>query len=123
MNFSMDDYQEAVDKVRDEMAKAAGDAGIGALGEWLTERLQREPGIAPKILAKDKALAGAFGKIREYARKIAKGGAACVADTKAFEIAGEYFGIPATPQEAPKPQALAPAGGDALDLDALLDMD
>ena len=120
MNYSMDDYQEAVDKVRDETAKAAENPGIGALGEWLTERLQMEPGIAPKILQKDKTLAGAFGKIRDYARKIAKGGAACVTDAKAFEIAGEYFGIPAKPQEAPKPQALAPAGGDALDLDTLL---
>lgn len=121
--MSMDEQQKAMDKVRDEAAKAAGDAGIGALGEWLTERLAGEPGIAPKILQKDKTLTGAFGKIRDYARKIAKGGAACVTDTKAFEIAGEYFGIPAKPQEAPKPQALAPAGGDALDLDALLNMD
>ena len=113
--------QQAMDKIRDEMARAADNSGIAVLGEWLTERLTREPGIAGAILQNDKSLAGAFNKIRDYARKIAKGGSACVADTKAFEITSEYFGIPARPEEAPpEPQALAPGEPDALDLDALL---
>lgn len=114
---------QAMDKLRDEMAKAPDHPGIGVLGEYMTERLQREPALADRILEKGKTLEAAFGKIRDHARKIAVKGAACVEDKKAFEIACEYYGI-APEGEKAAPEPTGPAASpldDPLDLDELLE--
>ena len=112
---------KAMDKLRDEMAKNAGDAGISALGEYMTARLQEDAGLAEKILDEKKNLAGAFGAVREYARKNQKGGFCAVSDQKAFEICCDYFGIGAqAPAEAPRQETKAAQAGD-IDLDALLE--
>ena len=109
---------KAVDKLRDEMAKHAGDAGIAALGEYLTARLLENPEIAEKILANGKTIAGAFNEVREYARKNQKGGFCAVSDEKAYEITCQYFGIDAqAPARAP---AAEKTSADEIDLDALL---
>lgn len=111
---------KAVDKLRDEMAKHTGDAGIAALGEYLTTRLMENPGIAEKILADGKTIAGAFNTVREYARKNQKGGFCAVSDEKAYEITCQYFGIDAqAPAPAPAPAA-EKTSADEIDLDALL---
>lgn len=117
----MAETDRAMDLIRDEMAKAHDNPGISILGEYLTERLQGEPGIAAAILKQKEPLAFGFAAIKEHARKIAKGGYACVDDKTGFALACKALGIaeakPAAKIEAPKTQAPAP---DALDLDALL---
>lgn len=121
-------YDQAMDKIRDEMAGKDAGPGIAALGEYLTARLQKEPGIAGMILAKGKTLLGAFLSIKEVARKRQKSGFAYVAPEEAFALTCQYFGIgedtstgagpcPA-PQGEAKAQALAQ--GSELDLDALM---
>jgi len=112
----MSKQDEAMDRIRDEMAKDAS-AGVAALGEWLTKRLRREPGIADRVLDKGKSLAGAFRAVEAFARKNQKNGFCCVSDEKAYELAGEYYGFTADAQ-APAEEEPAAAG---LDLDALLD--
>lgn len=112
---------EAMDRLRDEMAKNAEDEGIAFLGEYLTERLMAEPEIAGKLKAEGKSLEGAWNEVIAYARKNQKGGFCTVSDGKAREIACAYYGIAEKAEEQPHAAAAQtkeePA---ALDLDALL---
>ena len=87
-------YTRAVDKLRDEMAKADGQ--LRYLGEGMTVLLQLRPECEAAILEKGKTLSGALSAIRSAA----KGGVADpIASTTA--ICG-YYGIP-----CPDPRALA----------------
>ena len=113
----MEEERKAMDKLRDEMAKADA-PGLSALGEYMTERLLRDGSIAPRVLKDGKTLAGAFEAIRAQAKKEQKGGFACIEDERAYRITCEYYGITPEPGKEKAAQALAP---DALDLDALLD--
>lgn len=111
----------AMDKIRDEMAKEHDRPEIGILGEYLTERIRHGEGVAQKILQDGKTLAGAFQKIREYAKAHAKNGFCAVEGPKALAIACEYYGLTKeeqdprqTAEKHREAQALAP------DLDELL---
>ena len=119
-------YNKAMDKIRDEMAKATD--AVCMVGEIVTLYLQSEPTNAEKILADGKTLKGAYGAMRDYARKEHK---ECMTPDEAAEHIARYYGMePAKlmdmwqavkdeePQEKAKPQARAEA--DDLDLDALL---
>lgn len=129
--MSTAETDRAMDLIRDEMAKAHDNPGISILGEYLTERLQGEPGIAAAILKHKEPLAFGFAAIKEHARKIAKGGYACVDDKTGFALACKALGIDTTeitssgraddirPYKEERSETQAPAH-DALDLDALL---
>ena len=131
--MSTAETDKAMDLIRDEMAKAHNNPGISILGEYLTDRLQGEPGIAAAILKHKEPLAFGFAAIKEHARKIAKGGYACVDDKTGFALACKALGIDTTENTSsvglrptPSPvrgrlenDAQAPAHGE-LDLDALL---
>lgn len=117
-------YENAVDRLRDELAKKHDDPNIQFLGEYLTGRLSADHGLADKLAADGKSIDGALNAIRDYARKIQKNNRACVPDAKGFAIACEYYGIPKD-GEKPHTQTSAHAQGpakadDELDLDALL---
>lgn len=116
----MNDYcNKAMDKIRDELAAHPNQPAIAVLGEYITARLQCDPGLAPRILDGKKSLTGALDAIRGEAKKRQHGGVAVVSDAEGFAIVDQYFGI--TPGAPAKPQALAPARND-LDLDALLEV-
>ena len=118
----MANYENAVDRLRDELAKKHDDPNIQFLGEYLTGRLSADHGLADKLAADGKSIDGALNAIRDYARKIQKNNRACVPDAKGFAIACEYYGIPAD-GEKPHTQTFAPQAApsdDGLDLDALL---
>ena len=53
----------AIDKIRDEMAKEPADSPIAEVGEMVTEMLTAAPDIAPAIMDKGKTLKGAYNKI------------------------------------------------------------
>ena len=121
---------KAMDLIRDELAKETGNPGLTLLGEYLTERLRQDPGIAAAVLKFPKPVTAGFEAIRNHARKIAKGGWACVDDKTGFGIACKHWGIPEDGETPPPPMAAPPLTGetkraqalahDALDLDALL---
>jgi len=124
--MSTAETDKAMDLIRDEMAKSHDNPGISILGEYLTERLQGEPGIAAAILKHKEPLAFGFAAIKEHARKIAKGGCACVDDKTGFALACKALGITSSdraddisPYKGERTETQAPAH-DALDLDALL---
>lgn len=127
---------QAMDLIRDEMAKNHDRPEIVLLGEYLTERLKTEPGIAGTLLKMKTPLNAGLEAIRDHARKIAKGGYACVDDKTGFGIACKRWGIPADgyaqalaheqPGSEPGGRILSaptwkPDGVDALDLDALME--
>lgn len=121
------EFEKAMDKLRDEMARHHEHGALCMIGEHLTELLQREPSWAGKILSKDKSLMGAYKELESYARQQTKGKSGCVvlSDQQGFRIAEKYFGMEEgaaeEKAEAIAPAAPAPAAPFALpDLDELL---
>ena len=113
-------YENAMDKLRDEMAKKHDHPGVGSVGEYLTGRLRKDHALADRFCETGKSIEGAFEAIRAYARKIQKGGQAYVTDDKGFEIVCEYYGIPAENGAQTSAHTQETAKADELDLDALL---
>lgn len=112
---------EAIDKIRDEMAKEKPGSPVAEVGEMVTEMLTAAPEIAPAIMAKGKTLKGAYEAMESAAKK--KGGSrVCIGPREAAKIVMEYYGfnaaIPQTPAPAPTPTP-APVK-DEFDLDAML---
>lgn len=132
---------EAMDKIRDEMAKAKNPA-VETLGEWMTAWLGEHPEGGERVLAEGKTLEGAYKAMQAKAKEKRTGGVACMEDTEAVQIVAGYYGMPpmellqavmgrmmaqlaaegVRPTATPKaePQADAESLTDALDLDALL---
>lgn len=73
MSERSQEFDRAMDKVRDEMAGSKTSPEVAAVGEIVTAMLQARPGIAGAILGKGKTLDGAFKAMREYAEKNRKG--------------------------------------------------
>lgn len=108
-----------MDRIRDEMAKEAADSPIGAIGEYVTERIQ-----AGAVVPEGKTLKGAYKAMEDWARKHKHGNCCYVPTARAFAIVDEYFGFSRKEAQAiaevkPAPAASTPLT-DELDLDALL---
>ena len=101
------EYDRAIDKVRDEMAKAKGEK-LQLLGEGMTALLQMHPELEEKILAKGKTLEGALGEVR----KNAKGG--CSDPIQTTRSLCAYYGIPCVyPHALALEVTVAMMGGEA----------
>ena len=118
---------QAMDKVRDEMAAKSSHQGVQAVGAFVTLLLGDQPGAAEQILTEGRTLEGAFGEIRKYAEGHKSGNYAFVPPDKADEIVRGYFGIGETeaePQAPAQRYVKTPITEqdklDELDLDALL---
>lgn len=105
---------EAMDRIRDELAKAGGNQAIEEIGEYVTRRV-----AAGADVPEGKTLKGAFSAMKEWARKNQKNGYCCVPPEKAYELVDKYFGF-AGKAEKPAPAPIRPSVTDELDLDALL---
>lgn len=81
------EFDRAIDKVRDEMAKSKGEK-LQLLGEGVTALLQMHPELEANILAKGKTLSGAL----EAVRKGAVGG--CSDPIQTTRSLCAYYGIP-----------------------------
>ena len=121
-------FNQAMDAIRDEMAKTK-DMGVLGVGEVMTQLLQLRPGIAAAIVVPGKSLAKAYKALEEYARSIrGKGNVVAFGDQQAVPVLCRYYDIPAD-AEAPAPAAPEPkpakpaepaAGAGLFDLDAML---
>ena len=129
------EYQQAMDRIRDEMAEKSKRPEVVSVGEVMTQLLEAFPEWAGAILAEGKTLAGAYQALEDYAREQHKKGGRCVylGPDRSMQVLAKYYGVKA---EGPAPlsaragaaKAQAPAEpakpaeepGDALSLDALL---
>lgn len=79
-----------MDRIRDEMAKNAGDGMIQVIGDHLTAYLQRRPGAKLKDGA---TIEGAIRKMSAEARKTAKGNIGAQDFLTGMKIVYEEFGL------------------------------
>lgn len=121
---------QAVDKLRDEMAANANNPALAVIGEELTDRLRRNPLLAEKILVEGKTLKGALNKLINYAhdhmirdwsvgrpdRVMTGNSCGVVPPDKAQEIILAYYGL----EDVSSGPERTAARDDGLDLDALL---
>ena len=91
----------AIEKLTKEMMEAE-DPFTQAIEEYLTG-ICTTVSVAEKILQPDKTLKEACGKVREKARREAKGRVGAVSDQEAYRIVEEYFGINQKQPEKNKP--------------------
>ena len=114
--------EQAIDKIRDEMASSAKDLNVQYIGEQLTKHIMAHPADAPKIYEGGKTIEGALKKLEEYARQHRNGSMACIDPETGMRIVLGYYGVTADEQ---RPTAVARHPmmvSDDLDLDALLEM-
>lgn len=71
-------FEQAVDKIRDELAANAKDGAIEIVGEFLTALLNMHPEYAEKIMAGKKTVRGAMEAMKTEAAKHKNGGWACL---------------------------------------------
>ena len=119
----MTEFDQAMDAVRDEMAASHENPAIRLLGEMLTERLQREPEIAGKVLARRDGLGAVYKDMQAKARTRARSGCAVISDEEAMEIMEKVYGLEKaaeSPEPAPAARPTAKGEADLLDLDALM---
>lgn len=86
--------EQAMDKLRDEMAGKHGNPGVQIIGEAMTRMLQLSPETAEAVGAEGKTLAGAFAAVRSWAEKHKTGDCCFVPPAQAVKIVSEYYGLP-----------------------------
>lgn len=94
-------FVQAMERLRDEMARYANHSGIAVIGEHLTQQLEMRPDIAGRLLEKDKSLSGAYRELEKAARARAKSsGCVVISDREGFAMAEKYYGIPGAEEGA-----------------------
>lgn len=118
-----EDFNRAIDKIRDEMAKKGSGRYVQVVGEYLTDYLQAHPEAAGAILAEGKTIKGSLDAMRQEAQKHREGNVAVLDDAAAFSVVLKYFGIKgeataaagtsSAPAGAPSPEGKAMETADA----------
>ena len=108
--------QNAIDKLRDEMAQHANDPYVQYVGGYLTNHILKHPADALKILQKEKTIKGSLDAAKAAAKSKAVNGCAVMADDEVMKTVFTYFGL-----GAEKPKTADVCGFGVPDLDALLE--
>lgn len=90
--------QQAIDKLRTEMSSKQ-DGYTQMVGNFLISQLEKEPGLAEKILVPERSISGSLQAMRDEAKKIQKGGMAMFTPEEGFGIVLKYFGSDSKPEE------------------------
>lgn len=121
-------YDRAMERVRDEMAKSR-EPSVQAAGEMVTCALREHPEYGDAIAAagKDKTLAALYAKMRSVAEKKKQGNCYFMPPVEAEAIMREFYGIAAgkvtssvSPSASHLPNEGKALGDGAGELDALL---
>lgn len=88
----LQEFDRAMDRIRDEMAKAKS-TNVQALGEIMTALLQARPEIAGAILADGKTLGGCWAAMEAYAKKHKTGNSYAMGPDTAQAVICEYYGF------------------------------
>ena len=89
---------EAIEKIKAEMAANANNSYIQAVGSMLLQYMQYMPTrvqTAEQILAEGKTISGSLAEMQKEARKKQVGNCAVLTDQEGFEIVLRYFEIEA----------------------------
>lgn len=105
--------EQAMDKLRDEMAQKSDNGYVQAVGEYLTAYLLTHPTAAASIMTEGKTIEGSLQAAKESAKKKQQNGVAVVPDAEVYAEVLKYYGL----DENAKPQTSAVLG---LGLDDIL---
>ena len=94
-------YDRAMDRVRDEMARAKM-GGVQGVGEVVTDLLPQMPALAAAVMEDGKTLEGCFKELEKYAREHKKGNSYYMPPGEAMGLILKYYGIESGEVEAPK---------------------
>jgi hypothetical protein len=117
--------EKAKAKLQDEMDKAKNNHYVQVVGDYLLQYLDKNPGTAESILAKEKTIAKSLDAMRNDASKKKVGNCAMFTPDEGFAIVMKYYGIKdaSTPAKVDyavgnyRPQPAAPAPKPAADFD------
>ncbi len=84
---------QAMDKLRDEMAKKPDNSYIQVIGEYITTYLLTHPAAAPAIMAEGKTIEGSLLAVKETARKKQHNSVAVLPDAEVYAEVLKYYGI------------------------------
>jgi hypothetical protein len=84
---------EAISKIKAEMAQKNDDSYVQVVGEFLLGYLKDHPGTAERFLDPDKSIEKSLDEMRKAAEKKKKGNCAVLPDAEGFAIVLNYFGI------------------------------
>lgn len=85
--------KEATLKLKEEMDKSKKDTYVQVVGEFLMKYIELNPGLAEKIMNKEKTIKKSLDAMKEAARKKKVGNCAVLADQEGFEIVLKYYDI------------------------------
>lgn len=98
--------EQAMDKLRDEMAHKSDNGYVQAVGEYMTAYLLAHPAAAPAIMTEGKTIEGSLQAAKESARKKAQNGVAVVADADVYAEVLKYYGLAGDENAKPQTSAL-----------------
>jgi hypothetical protein len=84
---------DAVSKLKNEMAQNANDTYVKVIGEFLLKHLELNPGSAEKVMNDGKTIKASLNEMQKEARKKQVNNCAVFSDQEGFEIVLKYFGI------------------------------
>jgi len=114
--------EEAIEKINDELKSNIGPV-VNRIGVFLKNHVERYPDDAAKVLAVDKTLKGAFGAMKDEAKKSQVGGCGVMTDEEGYALVLRYFEIDtlSAPDVPKQTEVQAPrAGALNISLDDLL---
>lgn len=118
--------EQAVKKLRDEMASKPSDGYVQAVGGYMITQVENSnETVAQLVLANGKSLAGSLEAMRSVAEKKKNGNVAVLTDAEGFKAVMDYYRIPGpalivASSEASQPFSTPPADVFTLSLDDLL---
>lgn len=104
-------FEEAVEKLENEMTKNESHPYIQLIGKYLLAHLEEKPEHAELILSEDKTIAKSLDAMRRYAETKRHGNMAVLTDEEGYAVVQHYFGcwegepIDLPPELAPCPVA------------------
>jgi PcfK-like protein len=85
--------KQAVTKLNNEMASNNNNPYVQVVGNFLLQKLKKNPGAAEKILNKDKSILKSLEAMKKEAEKVKVGNCAVLTDEQGFAIVLNYFEI------------------------------
>lgn len=98
--------EQAMDKLRDEMAQKSDNAYVHAVGEYLTAYLLAHPNAAEAIMAEGKTIEGSLKQAKDAASKKQQNGVAVVKDADVYAEVLKYYGLEGDEKAKPQTSAL-----------------